>query len=91
MYDQLQHGNSVKLLEKTIRTCLEKANELKMQTVSFAIAPAQCKAWPLGLYESIKIRSNVDKIKCLKNVDLVRLVSEDQVATNYAKDILDQM
>ena len=89
-YDQLQHDNSVKLMESTIETCLKKASDLKMRTVSFSIAPAQCKAWSSGLYERTKIRSIISTMKRLDTVELVRLVSEDHIVTNNVKEILDE-
>ena len=74
IYGELQHENSISILEETIKTCLEKADVLKCNYISIPIWSFPCKKWPSGLAVEVKISSVVTNIKRAKYLCWLHLI-----------------
>ena len=74
IYGELQHENSISILEETIKTWLEKSDVLKCNYISIPLWSFPCKKWPSGLAVKVKIESVVTNIKRAKYVGWLCLI-----------------
>ena len=82
IYGELQHENSISILEETIITCLEKADVLKCNYISIPLWSFPCKKWPSGLAVKVKIPSVVTSTGRSMLVGCVWFVRDDNLLSH---------
>ena len=91
LYDSLQQSYCIELLKQTIIRCLEKANELKLRTLSLAAETPESKRWPLPLSLEVKITSVKEYLRHSAYVEVVRLVSENNIIIQQVNNVIVSM
>ena len=67
------------------------ANELKLRTISLAPAAPDSKRWPLALSLEVKINSVREYPGHSAYVEIVRLVSENNIIIQQVKNVIVSM
>ena len=71
LYGELQHDNSIRILDETIKASMEKADALKVASVSLPIWSSPHQKWPSHLAEKVKMSSDTSNISRAKYISFV--------------------